>query len=285
MDVSLESKSLPMLAIPENPTFKSPPRGSQGKYRDALRIISQVQTRSARFRRGTRRTAKSLRSNRLISQRCEVIFHLVVFGVHRDGKLQGGNTALYKKAAKSSRNKRVISQRCAKFFLQLGVIGLQWLFLFASSPYILDLLMAAKDFTTLVLHVSELQIALPNIPHNSPQSRIALQRAIQRGAPISPSVAVQGISVLQPDSPGVYSSEYGLGVDGLCRVPSVHAAGDQSAGLNQGAARGHVLVKGIWAGLRTHLNRPFSHNRSLKVPGQNKMGKLVEWVEKASFDA
>ena len=35
----------------------------------------------------------------------------------------------------------------------------------------------------------------------------------------------------------------------------------------KGAARGHVLVKGIWAGLRTHLNRPFSHNRSLKIPG------------------
>ena len=47
-------------------------------------------------------------------------------------------------------------------------------FLFASSPYIPDLLMAAEDFTALVLHVSELQIALPKIPHNSPQSRIAL---------------------------------------------------------------------------------------------------------------
>ena len=47
-------------------------------------------------------------------------------------------------------------------------------FLFASSPYIPDLLMAAEDFKALVLHVSELQIALPKIPHNSPQSRIAL---------------------------------------------------------------------------------------------------------------
>ena len=28
-----------------------------------------------------------------------MIFHLVVFGVHHDGKLQEGNTALYKKAA------------------------------------------------------------------------------------------------------------------------------------------------------------------------------------------
>ena len=39
--------------------------------------------------------------------------------------------------------------------------------LFASSPYIPDLLMAAKDFKALVLHVSKLQIAFPKIPHNS----------------------------------------------------------------------------------------------------------------------
>nr|CAN78773.1 hypothetical protein VITISV_016286 [Vitis vinifera] len=45
--------------------------------------------------------------------------------------------------------------------------------LFASSPCISDLLME-KDFQALVLHVSELPIALPKIPHNSPQSRIAL---------------------------------------------------------------------------------------------------------------
>ena len=44
----------------------------------------------------------------------------------------------------------------------------------ASSPYIPDLLMAAKDFKALVIHVYELQIAFPKIPHNSPQSQIAL---------------------------------------------------------------------------------------------------------------
>ena len=41
------------------------------------------------------------------------------------------------------------------------------------TPCILDLLMA-KDFKALVLHVSELSIALPWIPKNSPQSLIAL---------------------------------------------------------------------------------------------------------------
>ena len=43
------------------------------------------------------------------------------------GNFRRNSTALYKKAAKLCRNKRVISQRCAKFFLQLGVIGFQWL--------------------------------------------------------------------------------------------------------------------------------------------------------------
>ncbi|RVW87087.1 hypothetical protein CK203_048338 [Vitis vinifera] len=70
------------------------------------------------------------------------------------------------------RSPRLISQPC-KNFLQLGVIFLQWLFLFASPPCIPDLLMA-KDFKALVLHVSELSIALPWIPKNSPQSWIAL---------------------------------------------------------------------------------------------------------------
>ncbi|RVW37773.1 hypothetical protein CK203_101716 [Vitis vinifera] len=60
--------------------------------------------------------------------------------------------------------------------LALPNVGLEyalWQILFASSHCIPDLLMA-KDFQALVLHVSELPIALPKIPHNSPQSRIAL---------------------------------------------------------------------------------------------------------------
>ena len=48
--------------------------------------ISQVKTRSARFRRGTKRVAKSLRSKRLISQHCEVGFQLAVFGFQRVGR-------------------------------------------------------------------------------------------------------------------------------------------------------------------------------------------------------
>ena len=39
----------------------------------------------------------------------------------------------------------------------------------------------------------------------------------------------------------------------------------------KGAARGHVLVKGLWAGLTVHLYRQFAPNHSLKVPGMNKL--------------
>lgn len=79
------------------------------------------------------------------------------------------------------------------------------------------------------------------------------------------------------------------------------------------AAKGHVLVKGPWAGLVLHREKEFAPNQSLKIPvgidylfysyvenlvsiarllrcfvsmcaGADKRGKLVEWVEKASFD-
>ena len=53
------------------------------KYREALRTISQVKTRSARFRKRTKRATKSLDSKRLISQRCQVGFQLAVFSFQR----------------------------------------------------------------------------------------------------------------------------------------------------------------------------------------------------------
>ena len=39
----------------------------------------------------------------------------------------------------------------------------------------------------------------------------------------------------------------------------------------KGAAKGHVLVKGLWAGLMVHPDRQFAPNQSLKVPGMNKL--------------
>ena len=38
----------------------------------------------------------------------------------------------------------------------------------------------------------------------------------------------------------------------------------------KGAAKRHVLVKGVWAGLAVHPDRPFAPNQSLKVPGMTK---------------
>ena len=38
----------------------------------------------------------------------------------------------------------------------------------------------------------------------------------------------------------------------------------------KGAAKGHVLVKGVWAGLAVHPDRSFAPNQSLKVPGMTK---------------
>ncbi|XP_034708908.1 uncharacterized protein LOC117931950 [Vitis riparia] len=54
--------------------------------------------------------------------------------------------------------------------------------------------------------------------------------------------------------------------------------------LLEGAARGHVLAKGLWAGLMVHPDRQFAPNLSLKAPDKDRRGKLVEWVEKASFN-
>ncbi|KAL6332099.1 hypothetical protein AAG906_020780 [Vitis piasezkii] len=53
---------------------------------------------------------------------------------------------------------------------------------------------------------------------------------------------------------------------------------------NKGGAKGHVLVKGLWAELLEQPEREFTPNRSLALPGTSNRGHLVEWVEKASFN-
>ena len=90
------------------------------KYREALRTISQVQTRSARFRRCTKKAAKSLCSKRLISQRCKVVFQLVVFGFHHDGKLQGGIHSTVQKGCE------IISQQKGDFAALCKILPLAW---------------------------------------------------------------------------------------------------------------------------------------------------------------
>ncbi|RVW62300.1 hypothetical protein CK203_061553 [Vitis vinifera] len=51
----------------------------------------------------------------------------------------------------------------------------------------------------------------------------------------------------------------------------------------KGGAKGHVVVRGGWAGLLEHPTRPFSPNYTLQIPGPELRGHLVDWVEKASF--
>ncbi|RVW30051.1 hypothetical protein CK203_113448 [Vitis vinifera] len=97
---------------------------------------------SVRFRRHTKRAAKSLRSKRLILQRCEVDFQLAMLSFQRVtyiGQLQEEFHNTVQKGCE------IISQQKDSL---------------ASSPCIPDLLMA-KDFKALVLHVSKLPIALP----------------------------------------------------------------------------------------------------------------------------
>ncbi|RVX21476.1 hypothetical protein CK203_002110 [Vitis vinifera] len=51
----------------------------------------------------------------------------------------------------------------------------------------------------------------------------------------------------------------------------------------KGGAKGLVAVGGVWAGLSQHASRPFSPNYTLKIPGLELRGHLVDWVEKGSF--
>ena len=60
----------------------------------------------------------------------------------------------------------------------------------------------------------------------------------------------------------------------FCRQPSILAVGDQPSGSTKGAAKGHVLVKGLWA---VHPDRPFAPNQSLKVPGMTKLLPVFPW--------
>ena len=48
-------------------------------------------------------------------------------------------------------------------------------------------------------------------------------------------------------------------------LPSMHLV-TSLPDSTKGGAKGHVLVKGVWAGLAVHPDRPFAPNQSLKVP-------------------
>ncbi|RVW59600.1 hypothetical protein CK203_107442 [Vitis vinifera] len=52
----------------------------------------------------------------------------------------------------------------------------------------------------------------------------------------------------------------------------------------KGATKGYVVVSGPWAGPYELPDHPFEPHRLLGIPGKMRRGRLVEWVDKASFD-
>ena len=60
----------------------------------------------------------------------------------------------------------------------------------------------------------------------------------------------------------------------VASIPSLHLV----TGLpdsTKGAAKGHMLVKGTWAGLTVHPNKQFAPNQSLKTPSMNKLPPVL----------
>nr|CAN66182.1 hypothetical protein VITISV_025182 [Vitis vinifera] len=51
----------------------------------------------------------------------------------------------------------------------------------------------------------------------------------------------------------------------------------------KGGVRGHVAIRSGWAGFSGRPGKPFSPNYSLVIPGPERRGHIVDWVEKASF--
>ncbi|RVW81182.1 hypothetical protein CK203_041097 [Vitis vinifera] len=109
------------------------------------------------------------------------------------------------------------------------------------------------------------------------------QRTIQRGLG-SLCRRCSRNSSISPRFHRLHSSQHRPGADGMQHhkhavQPRPHAAG--AADSTKGGAKGHVVVRGAWAG----LERPggLSPNYSMVLPGPERRGHIVDWVEKASF--
>ena len=97
-----------------------------GRLQEPFRMRKMV---SARFRRhsGLRNNFATPSYLHWAAKLASTLRFQASFSRHKSCIVRRRNTLLYKNAAKSLRNKKVISQHSAKCFLQLGVIGLQWL--------------------------------------------------------------------------------------------------------------------------------------------------------------
>ncbi|RVW56304.1 hypothetical protein CK203_114158 [Vitis vinifera] len=85
---------------------------------------------------------------------------------------------------------------------------------------------------------------------------------------------VQGIPPFHQDSTNLHSPQYRPHV----RAPALPSIVTELPDSTNGGAKRHVMVRGAWAGSR-HPVRPFSPNYSLAIPGPEKKGYLVDWVE------
>ncbi|RVX19355.1 hypothetical protein CK203_008918 [Vitis vinifera] len=109
---------------------------------------------------------------------------------------------------------------------------------------------------------------------------------IQRGAPVPSAGVVQGIPPLLSDSTHLHSSQPCPGADGMQHhqhavQPRPYATG-KLPDSTKGGAKGLVASGVDGRGYRS-MSRPFSPNYTLKIPGLELRGHLVDWVEKASF--
>ncbi|RVX18521.1 hypothetical protein CK203_006778 [Vitis vinifera] len=117
----------------------------------------------------------------------------------------------------------------------------------------------------------------------------SFQGTIQRGASVPSAGVVQGIPPFHQDSTSLHSSQYHPGADGMqhhkhahVRAPAFPSIGDGTARLDEGRGEGTSDGPGCMGGVE-HPARPFSPNYSLVIPGPERRGHLVDWVEKASF--
>ena len=98
-----------------------------GRLQDSFRRRKMV---SARFRRHPRGLRNNFATPSYLHRAAKLASTLrfpASFSRYMSGNFRRRYITLFKKAAESLRSKKVISQHFGKCFLQLGVIGLQWL--------------------------------------------------------------------------------------------------------------------------------------------------------------
>ncbi|RVX00747.1 hypothetical protein CK203_026476 [Vitis vinifera] len=84
------------------------------------------------------------------------------------------------------------------------------------------------------------------------------------------SLSFQAVSSLHENSSFLPSSQCDSGANGLGYQHPVPFNWCPNFRIPiKGPAKGHVLVKGPWAGLMVHLEKEFSLVRSLRIPGEN----------------